>query len=58
MTTTIIVQGKSYTIPSDKVQNIVSLLEAYKIVQQQPQQVREVLSNQPYGNDGRVLING
>jgi hypothetical protein len=57
MTTTIIVQGKSYTIPADKVQHIVSLLEAYKIVET-PQQVREVLSNHPYGNDGRVLING
>jgi len=57
MTTTIIVQGKSYTIPADKVQHIVSILEAYKIVET-PQQVREVLSNHPYGNDGRVLING
>jgi len=57
MTTTITVQGKSFTIPNDKVQHIISLLEAYKVVQQPQQQVREVLSNNPY-SDGRTLING
>lgn len=57
MTTTITVQGRNYTIPNDKVQHIVSLLEAYKIVQQPQQQVREVLSNNP-NLDGRSLING
>jgi len=57
MTTTITVQGKSFTIPNDKVQHIISLLEAYKVVQQPQKQVREVLSNNPY-SDGRTLING
>jgi hypothetical protein len=56
MTTTIVFQGKSYTIPNDKVQHIVSLLEAYKVTEQ-TQQVREVLINNPHG-DGRTLING
>jgi hypothetical protein len=57
MTTTITVQGgKSYNIPSDKVYQIVSLLEAIQVTQPS-QQVREVLTNNPYG-DGRALING
>jgi hypothetical protein len=56
MTTTINVQGRNYTIPNDKVQHIISLLEAYKVVEQ-PQHVREVLNNNP-NTDGRSLING
>jgi hypothetical protein len=57
MTTTINIQGRNYTIPNDKVQHIISLLEAYKIVEQPQQQVREVLANNP-NFDGRSLING
>lgn len=56
-TTTITVNGVNYTIPNDKVQHIVSLLEAYRTTQTGQQQVREVLtSNQNI--DGRSLING
>jgi hypothetical protein len=57
MTTTITVNGTSYTIPNDKVQHIVSLLQAYRITENNQQQVREVLTNNPY-QDGRTLING
>jgi len=57
MTTTITVNGTSYTIPNDKVQHIVSLLQAYRVIENNQQQVREVLVNNPY-NDGRTLING
>jgi hypothetical protein len=56
MTTTITVNGVSYTIPNDKVQHIVSMLQAYRVTESQ-QQVREVLTNQPF-TDGRTLING
>jgi hypothetical protein len=57
MTTTITVNGASYIIPNDKVQHIVSLLEAYRTAQTSQQQVREVLtSNQNV--DGKCLING
>ena len=55
MTTTITVQGgKSYNIPSEKVYQIVSMLEALQVI---PQQVREVLGTNPY-EDGKTLING
>jgi hypothetical protein len=57
MTTTITVQGKNYIISNDKVQHIVSLLEAYKIEPNPNTQFREVLNNHP-DNDGRSLING
>ena len=59
MTTTITVNGTGYTISNDKVQHIVSLLQAYQaqLNIQQQQQVREILNNHP-NNDGRVLING
>jgi hypothetical protein len=58
MTTTITVNGASYTIPNDKVQHIVSLLEAYRTSQtNNHQQVREVLTSNPQ-SDGRSLING
>lgn len=57
MTTTITVNGVNYTIPNDKVQHIVSLLQAYRVTENNQQQVREVLTNNPY-NDGRTLING
>jgi cation transport regulator ChaC len=57
MTTTITVNGVSYNIPNDKVQHIVSLLQAYRVTENNQQQVREVLTNHP-NNDGRVLING
>ena len=57
MTTTITVNGTSYTIPNDKVQHIVSLLQAYRVTENNQQQVREVLTNNPY-QDGRTLING
>lgn len=57
MTTTITVNGVSYTIPNDKVQHIVSLLEAYRSTQTTQQQVREVLTSNPTA-DGRSLING
>ena len=57
MTTTITVNGVSYNIPNDKVQHIVSLLEAYRSTQTNQQQVREVLTSNPT-SDGRSLING
>ena len=57
MTTTITVNGVSYTIPNEKVQHIVSLLEAYRSTQTNHQQVREVLTSNPQA-DGRSLING
>jgi len=58
MTTTIVVQGISYTIPNDKVPLVLDLLKAYRITEtKQPNQVKEVLSNHP-NNDGRILING
>ena len=58
MTTTITVNGTGYTISNDKVQHIVSLLQAYQAqLNIQQQQVREILNNHP-NNDGRVLING
>lgn len=57
MNTQVIVNGRTYTIPSDKVQHIVALLEAYKTTQAPQQQVREVLTNFP-NNENRVLING
>jgi hypothetical protein len=57
MTTTITVNGVSYTIPNEKVQHIVSLLEAYRTTQTSHQQVREVLTSNPQA-DGRSLING
>jgi hypothetical protein len=58
MTTTITVNGVSYTIPNDKVQHIVSLLEAYRSTQtNNRQEVREVLTSNPQA-DGRSLING
>jgi len=57
MTTTITVNGVSYTIPNDKVQHIVSLLEAYRSTQTSHQQVREVLTSNPH-YAGSSLING
>jgi hypothetical protein len=57
MTTTITVNGVSYSIPNDKVQHIVSLLEAYRSTQTNQQQVREVLASNP-SIDGKCLING
>ena len=59
MTTTITVQGISYTIPNDKVHDIVSMLKAYEALHnaQKHQQVKEVLTNNP-NSDGRMLING
>ena len=57
MNTQIIVNGRTYNIPSDKVQHIVALLEAYKVTEAPQQQVREVLTNF-HNNDGRSLING
>jgi hypothetical protein len=57
MTTTITVNGVNYTIPSDKLQHIISLLQAYRVTENNQQQVREVLTSHP-NNDGRVLING
>lgn len=57
MTTTITIQGRNFTIPNDKVSHIISLLEAYKVIEHPQQQVREVLNNNPH-NDGRTLING
>ena len=58
MTTTITVNGTGYTISNDKVQHIVSLLQAYQAqLNIQQQQVKEILNNHP-NNDGRVLING
>ena len=56
MTTTINFLGKTYVIPNDKIQHIVSLLEAYKVVDTSHEQVREVVSHVP--QDGRSLING
>jgi hypothetical protein len=48
----------SNTIPNDKIQHIVALLEAYKTTQTNShQQVREVLTSNP-NVDGRSLING
>jgi hypothetical protein len=55
-TATVTVNGVNYTIPSDKVVHIISLLQAYRVTESQ-QQVREVLTNQPF-TDGRTLING
>jgi hypothetical protein len=57
MTTTITVNGVNYTVPNDKVQHIVSLLQAYRVTENNQQQVREVLTSHS-GNDGRSLING
>jgi hypothetical protein len=57
MTTTITINGISYTIPNDKVQNVISLLEAYKVTQTPRGQVREVLTSNPIAN-GKILING
>jgi hypothetical protein len=57
MTTTITVNGVNYTIPNDKVQHIVSLLQAYRVTENNHQQVREVLTSYP-NNDDRTLING
>jgi len=58
MTTTITVQGVSYTIPSDKVQHIVSMLQAYRVTENtHQQQVKEVLTSH-LNVDGRSLING
>jgi hypothetical protein len=57
MTTTINIQGKNYTIPNDKVQHIISILEAYKVAETPQQQVREVLTSNPHFA-GRSLING
>lgn len=57
MTTTITVQGVHYNIPNDKVQHIVSLLQAYRITEGNQSQVREVLTSNPIA-DGRTLING
>jgi hypothetical protein len=56
-TTTIVVNGKNYTIPNDKVQHIVSMLEAYNLNQKPAHESYQVLSNQP-SFDGRSLING
>jgi hypothetical protein len=58
MTTTIVVQGVSYTIPNDKIPLILDLLRSYRVTEtKQSNQVREVLSSHPT-NDGRILING
>lgn len=57
MTTTITVNGKNYIIPNDKVQNIISILEAYQIANGGQQQVREVITSNPDAY-GRSLING
>lgn len=58
MTTTIVVQGTSYTIPNDKIPLIVDLLKSYRVTEtKQNNQVREVLSSYT-SNDGRILING
>lgn len=57
MTTSITVQGVTYIIPNDKVQHIISLLQAYKVTQGNTQQVGEVLTSNP-NTDGRTLING
>jgi hypothetical protein len=57
MTTTITVQGVSYTIPNDKVSHIISMLQAYKVTENTQQQVREVLTSN-LNSDGRSLING
>jgi hypothetical protein len=57
MTTTITVNGVNYTVPNDKVQHIVSLLQAYRVTENNQQQVREVLTSHS-SNDGRSLING
>ena len=57
MNTTINVNGINYTIPNDKIQNVISLLEAYKVTEKTYQQVKEVLSSRP-NVDGRSLING
>jgi hypothetical protein len=57
MTTTISVQGRTFIIPNDKVQHIVSLLEAYRVTENRQEQVREVLTSHPH-SDGRTLING
>ena len=56
-TTTITVQGVSYTIPNDKVLLVVDLLRTYRVTETKDHTVREVLSNTPM-NDGRTLING
>lgn len=57
MNTTVTINGVNYTIPNDKVQHIISLLEAYKTSQTPQQHVREVLTSNPVSN-GKVLING
>lgn len=57
MTTTISVQGVSYTIPNDKVAIIVEMLKNYRVTENKTQQVREVLANNPIA-DGKILING
>ena len=55
-TATVTVNGVNYTIPSDKVVHIISLLQAYRVTETN-QQVREVLTSNPC-TDGRTLING
>jgi hypothetical protein len=57
MTTTITIQGVNYTIPNDKVAIIVDMLKSYRVTETRQEQVREVLTNQPFV-DGKVLING
>lgn len=57
MTTTINVQGRNYIIPNDKIQHIISLLEAYKVANDGREQVREVITTNPDAQ-GRSLING
>lgn len=57
MTTTITVQGISYTIPNDKVSIIVEMLKNYRVTENKTQQVREVLTHNPI-IDGKSLING
>jgi hypothetical protein len=57
MTTSITLLGVTYIIPNDKIQHIISLLQAYKVTQGNTQQVGEVLTSNP-NTDGRTLING
>lgn len=56
-TTTIILNGKTYVIPNDRLPQVISVLEQCKVTDNPTGHFQEVLLNRPF-NDGRTLING